>query len=113
MRADTLAHITGAGTCTIQRATTAQTATGGISQSWANLATGVAVRFDEPKTGGPEQPINQAIGTAVKLIAHVAYNQDVTVKDRIVYGVLTYEVQEVLDTASWLMSRRLVVTRID
>jgi hypothetical protein len=86
---------------------------GGTVNTFSNLATGVACRFDEPVTGSNEQSINLAVGTAVKFIAHFKYNQDVTVKDRIVFGGNTYEVSEVLDSASWLISRRLILTRIE
>lgn len=100
-------------TCTISRATVTQDAQGGISSSWANLATGVACRMDEPVSGGAEGPINQAIGTAVRFIMHLKYDQAITVKDRVVFSSNTYEVAEVLDSASWLITRRLALVRIE
>jgi Phage head-tail joining protein len=100
-------------TCTIQRATTTQDSMGGESQSFATLASSVACRMDEPVTGGSEQAIDMAVGTAVKFIMHLAYNQDITVKDRVVYSSSTYEVSEVLDSASWLITRRVVLMRTE
>lgn len=100
-------------TCTIQREVETQDDMGGIVKTWSDLATGVAFRLDEPITSGPEMPINQAVGAAVKFIAHMLYSQDVTIKDRIVYGAVTYEVVEVLDAATWLITRRLGLARIE
>lgn len=100
-------------TCTIQRATSGVSSSGSPTQTWGTLASNVACRMDEPKQSAAEANINGSIAAPSTFIMHLKYDQDVTVKDRIVYGSLTYEVQEVLDTASWLMSRRLVVTRID
>lgn len=99
--------------CTIQRATQTQDDLGGVVLTWAIFATDVRCRMDEPKTGTAEQAIDMAPGTAVKRIMHFGYSQDVTVKDRVVYGGLTYEVSEVQESASWLISRRVIVSRIE
>ena len=96
-------------TCTIQRATQGQDALGGISLSWANLATGVACRMDEPSANqslaNAEASVNSAVGAVAQWPMHFAYNQDITVKDRVIFGSYTYEVAEVLDSSSWLITR--------
>lgn len=99
-------------TCTIKREVETQDDQGGTVLTYSDFATGVACRMDEPITSGPEQAINMEVATAVKSIMHFLYSQDVTVKDRIVYSGITYEVQEALDAATWLITRRLVVTRL-
>ncbi len=82
-------------TCTIQRATETATS-GGVTQSWATLASGVTCRVSRIGQGATEglgaNGATQAVGQRrIKLPA----GQDVTVKDRIVSGGVTYEVVDV------------------
>jgi hypothetical protein len=82
-------------TCTIQRYT--ETVTGdGTSQSWTDLATGVACRVSPLASGASE-----ALGADASLQAVAQWTirvpalTDVTVRDRIVYGSRTFEVARV------------------
>lgn len=100
-------------TCTIKFATIGQDAMGGQSVTYPTEATGVTCRMDEPKTGGAETAVNQAVGSVVSRIMHFKHDQTVSVQDRVVYASLTYEVIEVLESASWLITRRVIVTRIE
>ena len=100
-------------TCTITRPTAGHTATGAPTLPYSNVATGVACRMDEPITATPEGSVSGALGTVVRWPMHMKYDQDVTVKGRVVHNSKTYEVAEVLDSASWLITRRLMVVRIE
>lgn len=100
-------------TCTVQFATEGQDSMGGASVTYPTSAANVACRMDEPKTGAAETAIDLAVGSAVRRIMHFKYDQTISVKDRVVYGSLTYEVAEVLEAASWLISRRVIVTRVE
>jgi head-tail adaptor len=82
-------------TCTIQRY--AETSTGdGTTQTWSDLATGVDCRVSPLASGAAE-----ALGADASLQAVAQWTirlpagQDVTVKDRIVYGIRTFEVARV------------------
>lgn len=82
-------------TCTIQRATETVTS-GGVTQTWATLASGVSCRVSRIGQGATEglgaNGATLAVGQRrIKLPA----GQDVTVKDRIVTGGVTYEVVDV------------------
>lgn len=100
-------------TCTIQRATVTQDGMGGISETWADLAANVACRMDEPKASAQEAAVNMEVGAVVTRIMHLKYDQDITIKDRVVYGGLTYEVAEVQEAATWLITRRVLVKRVE
>lgn len=82
-------------TCSISRLT--ETSTGdGTTQSWSNVATGVACRVSPLASGA-----NEAIGADQSMTAvsqwtvWVAAGTDVTVRDRIVVGSRTFEVTRV------------------
>jgi head-tail adaptor len=82
-------------TCTIQRYV--ETSTGdGTTQTWSDLATGVACRVSPLASGAAE-----ALGADASLQAVAQWTirlpagQDVTVKDRIVYGTRVFEVARV------------------
>ena len=115
MRAEAEAYLPD--TCTIQRATVTQDAMGGIVNTFATLTANVPCRLDEPTASqavsNSEAMIGDAIGAVAQWPMHLPYDQDVTVKDRIVFGANTYEVAEVLDSSSWLISRRLMIKRIE
>lgn len=100
-------------TCTVQFATIGQDAMGGPAVTYPSEATGVACRMDEPKTGAAETAVDLAVGSVVSRIMHLKYDQAISAKDRVVYNSLTYEVIEVLEAASWLITRRIIVTRVE
>ena len=82
-------------TCVIQRATESVTS-GGVTQTFATLASGVTCRLSRIGQGATEglgsNGATRAIGQRrIKLPA----GQDVTAKDRIVTGGVTYEVVDV------------------
>ena len=101
------------GTCTISRPTASRTASGAPKNTYSDLATGVACRMDEPIQTTGEGEVLDRVGVIARWVMHFKYNQDITVKDRVVFGSNTYEVIEVLDSSSWLISRRAQVVRIE
>ena len=97
--------------CTIQRYT--ETVTGdGTSQAWSNLATGVACRVSPLASGASE-----ALGadTSLRAVAQwtiwLPYGQDVTVRDRVIYGLRTFEVARVGDR-SYEVARELICREV-
>lgn len=98
-------------TCTIQRYT--ETATGdGTSQSWSDLATGVACRVSPLASGASE-----ALGADASLQAVAQWTiwlpagQDVTVRDRVIFGARTFEVARV-GARSYEVSRELICREV-
>ena len=82
-------------TCTIQRATESVTS-GGVTQTWATLASGVSCRLSRIGQGATEGLGANGATTAVgQRRIKLPAGQDVTVKDRIVAGGVTYEVVDV------------------
>jgi head-tail adaptor len=97
--------------CSIQRAT--DTVTGdGTSQSWANVATGVACRVSARGRSASE-----SVGGAGALRAATAWTiwlpalTDITVRDRIVVGSRAFEVQRV-DAKSYETGRAALCTEL-
>lgn len=82
-------------TCSISRATDTSTSDG-LSQSWANVATGVSCRVSPLASSAAE-----ALGASAGLEAVSLWTvwlpalTDVTTRDRIVYGARTFEVARV------------------
>lgn len=97
--------------CTIQRAT--DTASGdGTSQSWATLASGVACRVSARGRSASEAVGGaQAIRAATEWTIWLPAATDVTVRDRIVVGSRTFEVQRV-DAKSYETSRAALCTEL-
>ena len=82
-------------TCTIQRATESVTS-GGVTQTWATLASGVSCRLSRIGQGATEGLGANGATTAVgQRRIKLPAGQDVTPKDRIVTGGVTYEVADV------------------
>lgn len=81
--------------CTIQRYT--ETVTGdGTSQSWADLSTGVACRVSPLASGtGEALGADQSLQSVAQWTVWLPAGQDVTVRDRIVFGARTFEVARV------------------
>lgn len=82
-------------TCAIQRYT--ETSSGdGTSQSWSTLASGVACRVSPLASGANEAlGADQSMQAVAQWVVRLPVGQDVTVKDRIVYGSRTFEVARV------------------
>lgn len=81
--------------CTVQRYT--ETSTGdGTSQSWSSVATGVACRLS-PLASSAQEALggNDAMTAISQWTVWVPAGTDVTVKDRIVVGSRTFEVNRV------------------
>lgn len=81
-------------TCTIRRGTETRTS-GGTTVTWADLATGVPCSLQP--YGGASETDSQRGGlvAASEWRIRVPYGQDVAVKDRIVVGSRTFEVEGV------------------
>lgn len=82
-------------TCTIQRYT--ETVTGdGTSQSWSDLATGVACRVSPLASGASEQlGADASLQAVAQWTIWLPAGQDVTVRDRVVYSGRSFEVARV------------------
>lgn len=98
-------------TCSIQRYT--ETVTGdGTSQSWSDLATGVACRVSPLAAGASE---NLGADASLQAVAQwtvwVPAGQDVTVRDRVLYGSRTFEVARV-GARSYETSRELICREV-
>ena len=100
-------------TCTITRGSASHSASGAAKLAYGTVGTAIACRMDEPISASAEGPVNAAVGVIVRWPMHFKYDQDITVKDRVVFGSNTYEVNEVLDSSSWLITRRVMVARIE
>ena len=82
-------------TCVIQRAAESVTS-GGVTQTWATLASGVSCRVSRIGQGGTEGLGANGATTAVgQRRIKLPAGQDVTPQDRIVTGGVTYEVADV------------------
>lgn len=96
-------------TCTIQRYT--ETVTGdGTTQSWSDLATGVACRVS-PRGRSARESLgaDQSLQAVADWTVWMPPLQDVTPKDRIVVGSRTFEV--VIVTARSYETSRAVLCR--
>lgn len=81
-------------TCAIRRGTPTKTS-GGTNTSWSDLATGVPCTL-LPNGGASETEAQRGGVTAVSAwLVRLPYGQDVTVRDQIVVGARTFEVQGV------------------
>lgn len=98
-------------TCSIQRYT--ETSTGdGTSQSWSDLATGVPCRVSARGRSASESlGADQSIQSASEWTIRLPALTDVTVKDRIVVGARTFEVQRV-DAKSYETDRAALCTEV-
>jgi len=99
-------------TCTIQAATEGVDALGGGSLSWADTYTAVSCRV-APIRQGQEGVSSYALQGRSAWVLSVAYDQALTVEDRITYGGDTYEVESVEDDHSNRTLRRAIVVRVD
>jgi len=93
-------------TCTIRRYTTASDGMGGITETWANLATGVTVRIMPAGDSARELLVAAGLTQLDAWLITLPYGQDVNEKDRIVSGGRTFEVIGV-QPHSWETARRV------
>lgn len=98
-------------TCTIQRGT--ETSSGdGTSVSWSDLATGVACRVSPLASGASEAlGADQSLQAVAQWTVWLPAGQDVTVKDRVVYGSRTFEVARV-GARSYEVIRELICREV-
>ncbi len=97
-------------TCSISRNTPASDGMGGWSESWANLATGVACRLS-PAGSTTEGELAARLAAESGWVITLPTGQDVTTKDRLSVGTRLFEVVGVL-ARSWELSRRVVATEV-
>ena len=97
--------------CTIQRYT--ETVTGdGTTQTWANLATGVACRVSPLASGtGEGLGADASLRSVAQWTVWVPPGQDVTVRDRVVFGSRTFEVARV-GARSYEVIRELICREV-
>lgn len=81
-------------TCTIQRSTSTRTSAG-TTVTWADLATNVPCSVQPGGVSGEASGARGGITAQADWVIRLPAGQDVTVKDRIVYGARTFEVQMV------------------
>lgn len=98
-------------TCTIQRAT--ETSTGdGTSQSWATLASGVACRVSPLASGASEAlGADASLQSVAQWTVWLPAGQDVTVRDRVVFGSRTFEIARV-GARSYEVSRECICREV-
>lgn len=98
-------------TATIQRYT--ETTTGdGTSQSWSDLATGIACRVSPLASSASEAlGADASLQAVAQWTVWVPAGQDVTVRDRIVYAGRTFEVARV-GARSYETARELICREV-
>jgi head-tail adaptor len=102
-------------TCTIQRVTRTADGMGGYSETWADLATSVMCRAGTVNDAGGSEAVLKSLapGTVLDLILTLKYNQDIDVKDRVVYASKTYQVEAVRNDHSWVTAARAYLSRVE
>jgi head-tail adaptor len=102
------------GTVVIQRASAAADGHGGMVPTWSNYATCVCrldVR-DREITTMTEGAINGALNVVARYTMYFKHDQDITEKDRVVFGGITYEVTAVMGEQSWTIAKRAELARL-
>lgn len=99
-------------TCTIQTATVATGAMGGIADTYANTYTGVACRVD-PMGPGDETIVNEALEGRSGWWLNIPYDQAIAIKNRVIHSGITYEVRSVVGTQSYSTIRRAALERVN
>lgn len=84
--------------CTIERLTETANAYGGVTRTWAELATNVRCRLDQVR-GGPI--------VAANWMVTLPWDQEMTFSDRIVANSLTLEPVEMNTGRSWKAATRV------
>jgi len=98
-------------TCTIQRYTESSTGDG-TTQAWSDLATGVSCRVSPLAAGASESlGADASLQAVAQWTVWLPAGQDVTVKDRVIYGSRTFEVARV-GARSYEVSRELICREV-
>lgn len=97
--------------CTIRRNTQTSDGAGGMTDSWANLAT-VACRVSPSGRAPEERVIAERIGSVGLWTVTLPALTEVTAKDRLLIGARQLEVIAVLAPRSWELCRRVVCSEV-
>ena len=100
------------GTCSISRRSMATDDQGGYTETWADLATGVACRLVVMRA--PTEALVAARFANMELWQlTLPVGQDITHNDRVVVSGVTYEVAGINSGGEWETARRVVLARVD
>lgn len=100
------------GACTIQTGTDGVDALGAPTTTYANTYTSVPCRVD-PAGEGSEAVRSFALEGVSAWILNIPYDQAISIKMRVVYGGVTYQVRGVIDNQSFNLNRQAVIVRIN
>ena len=100
-------------TCTIQTATTAVDAMGGVTVTFANTYTGVYCRIDPDTSRGAESVRNFTQEGKALYLGSFKYDQAIAVTDRVVHSGQTYEVLQIVTDNTWGTLNLARLVRID
>jgi len=100
-------------TCTIQTRTESVDALGGSSLSWSDTYEDVDCRLAPLGMQRAEQVFNFALEGRSTWMLSVAYDQAITIEDRITFDSDTYEVLAVEDDHSYRTIRRALLARVN
>lgn len=87
-------------TCSIQRKSESQNATGSVTASWSNAYTGIPVRYNRVSQGKGRVSAGSYQVTLEDYVFYFKVGQDVTISDRIVVDGKTFEVEHVYKDSS-------------
>lgn len=79
---------------TIQKATRSSDGQGGFTTSWSTRCT---VWAHERQLSGREALAAQQVTAVLSSVFEINYRQDVSVKDRLIYGTRTVQIEAVID----------------
>ena len=102
------------GSCVISRGSFSADGHGGQTVVWSNLAT-ASCRLDARDreiTTMMEGQIAGGLNVVTRYTLYLKYNQDITEKDRVIFGGHTYEVTAVVADQSWIFARRAELARL-
>jgi|TARA_Y100000310_G_scaffold220455_1_gene221979 hypothetical protein len=110
------ARTSGGDTCTIRRGTVTYTGPGTADPVFADLATGVTCRVSIREVT-PREAANQGdadfVWGTIAYFFSLPYDQDITRKDRVVFGSETYEVLGVLNVGALMIDKEAICVWID
>lgn len=98
-------------TASIVRLTTTATETGGASEAWTSIATGIAARISPE--GGGEGVVADKLTSSRGWIVTLPHGTDVAQADRIVIGSRTFEVSHLKSARSYQVSVRVRCTEVE
>lgn len=95
-------------TCTIKRKMVADDGQGGQTETWGDLATGVACRLAPLSSQmDREEEVEDRVSATKYRLVTLAADQDIKVEDLVVVAGRTLEVRGLRDPRSWQLSRRV------